>query len=157
LSAGNYPSSSVELRLIKWLEEALPAPSSQLASLKTQKILSSSLKLGSITHFSRIQLWLVDGEQKSIPPVDNISSQSARSQNFDTDADWNIVTEPGSGVNGRQVKVSRGKFLGGSSGVNGTLCIRGTKQDFDDWNMPGWSGEEVFGYMKKVKSEFHID
>jgi choline dehydrogenase-like flavoprotein len=48
------------------------------------------------------------------------------------------------------VKVSRGKFLGGSSGVNGTLCIRGTKQDYDDWDMPGWSGEEVFSYMKKV-------
>lgn len=73
-----------------------------------------------------------------------------RSQNFDTEADWNIVTEPSPGANGRQVKVSRGKFLGGSSGVNGTLCIRGTKQDYDDWNIPGWSGEEVFGYMKKV-------
>lgn len=84
-------------------------------------------------------------------------SHPDRSQNFDTEADWNIVTEPGSGVNGRQVKVSRGKFLGGSSGVNGTLCIRGTKQDFDDWNMPGWSGEEVFGYMKKVQNEFNID
>jgi choline dehydrogenase-like flavoprotein len=48
------------------------------------------------------------------------------------------------------VKVSRGKFLGGSSGVNGTLCIRETMQDYDDWDMPGWSGEEVFGYMKKV-------
>ena len=48
------------------------------------------------------------------------------------------------------MKVSRGKFLGGSSGVNGTLCIRGTKQDYDDWDMPGWSGEEVFSYMKKV-------
>jgi len=34
--------------------------------------------------------------------------------------------------------------------VYGTLCIRGTKQDYDDWNIPGWSGEEVFGYMKKV-------
>jgi choline dehydrogenase-like flavoprotein len=77
-------------------------------------------------------------------------SYSYRSQNFDTEADWNIVTEPSPGANGRQVKVSRGKFLGGSSGVNGTLCIRGTKQDYDDWNIPGWSGEEVFGYMKKV-------
>jgi len=52
------------------------------------------------------------------------------------------------------VKVSRGKFLGGSSGVNGTLCIRGTRQDYDDWNMPGWSGEEVFSYMKKAEN-FH--
>ncbi|KAH6717987.1 hypothetical protein BKA61DRAFT_598800 [Leptodontidium sp. MPI-SDFR-AT-0119] len=76
------------------------------------------------------------------------------SQNFDTEADWNIVTEPSPGANGRQVKVSRGKFLGGSSGVNGTLCIRGTPQDYDDWNMPGWSGNEVFGYMKKAEN-FH--
>lgn len=74
-----------------------------------------------------------------------------RSQNFDTEADWNIVTEPSPGANGRQVKVSRGKFLGGSSGVNGTLCIRGTPQDYDDWNIPGWSGNEVFDYMKKVR------
>lgn len=77
-----------------------------------------------------------------------------RSQNFDTEADWNIVTEPSRGVNNRQVKVSRGKFLGGSSGVNGTLCIRGTKQDYDDWNLPGWSGNEVFDYMKKAEN-FH--
>jgi choline dehydrogenase-like flavoprotein len=78
------------------------------------------------------------------------NSQPIRSQNFDTEADWNIVTEPSPGANDRQVKVSRGKFLGGSSGVNGTLCVRGTKQDFDDWDLPGWNGEEVFGYMKKV-------
>ncbi|PVH88080.1 GMC oxidoreductase [Cadophora sp. DSE1049] len=76
------------------------------------------------------------------------------SQNFDTEADWNIVTEPSPGANGRQVKVSRGKFLGGSSGVNGTLCIRGTPQDYDDWNMPGWGGKEVFDYMKKAEN-FH--
>lgn len=69
---------------------------------------------------------------------------------LDTEGDWNITTEPNAGANNRRVKVSRGKFLGGSSGVNGTLCIRGTKQDYDDWNIPGWSGEEVFEYMKKV-------
>lgn len=37
------------------------------------------------------------------------------------------------GVDGRQVKLSRGRFLGGSSGVNGTLVVKGTKQDYDDW------------------------
>lgn len=52
------------------------------------------------------------------------------------------------------MKVSRGKFLGGSSGVNGTLCIRGTKADYDDWDMQGWGGEEVWGYMKKAEN-FH--
>jgi choline dehydrogenase-like flavoprotein len=76
-----------------------------------------------------------------------------RSQRFDTDTDWNIISEPSAGINNRQVALTRGRFLGGSSGVNGTLCIRGTKQDYDDWNLPGWSGEEVFGYMNKVRQE----
>jgi choline dehydrogenase-like flavoprotein len=53
-------------------------------------------------------------------------------------------------VGGRQVKVSRGRFLGGSSGVNGTLCIRGTKQDYDDWGMEEWTGDKMFRYMAKV-------
>jgi choline dehydrogenase-like flavoprotein len=72
------------------------------------------------------------------------------SQLFDKETDWNIVSVPGNGVNERQVKLSRGKYLGGCSGCNGTLCIRGSKQDFDDWNMEGWSGDEFFGYMRKV-------
>lgn len=71
-------------------------------------------------------------------------------QNFDRETDWNIVTSPGTGINNRQVKLSRGKFLGGSSGCNGTLCIRGSKQDYDDWGLDGWSGEEFFEYMRKV-------
>lgn len=55
------------------------------------------------------------------------------SKNFDSETDWNLVTKPMDGVDGRQVKLSRGKFLGGSSGVNGTLCIKGCRQDYDDW------------------------
>lgn len=55
------------------------------------------------------------------------------------------------GINNRQVKLSRGKFLGGCSGCNGTLCIRGSKQDYDDWNIAGWGGEEFFEYMRKVR------
>jgi choline dehydrogenase-like flavoprotein len=54
------------------------------------------------------------------------------------------------GVDNRQVKLSRGRFLGGSSGCNGTLCIRGNKQDYDDWKLEGWSGEEFFKAMRKV-------
>lgn len=42
------------------------------------------------------------------------------------------------------------RFLSGSSGTNGTLCIRGTPKDYDDWNLNGWSGQEVFKYMSKV-------
>ena len=54
------------------------------------------------------------------------------------------------GVDDRQVKLSRGRFLGGSSGCNGTLCVRGSPQDYDDWGLEGWSGKEVFAAMRKV-------
>lgn len=30
------------------------------------------------------------------------------------------------------------------------MCVRGVKQDFDDWNLEGWSGDEFFDYMKKA-------
>lgn len=52
------------------------------------------------------------------------------------------------------MKLSRGKFLGGCSGCNGTLCIRGSKQDYDDWCIKGWSGDEFFKYMEKVRLRF---
>jgi choline dehydrogenase-like flavoprotein len=86
--------------------------------------------------------------------LENVHMAGGWSQNFDSETDWNIVTEPMKEVNGRQVKCSRGRFLGGSSGVNGTLCIRGTKQDYDDWGFDEWSGEKMFGYMKKAET-FH--
>jgi choline dehydrogenase-like flavoprotein len=47
------------------------------------------------------------------------------------------------------------RFLGGSSGCNGALAIRGSREDYDDWDLPGWSGEEVFECMKKVLTYSH--
>ncbi|KAK5099254.1 hypothetical protein LTS08_005834 [Lithohypha guttulata] len=85
---------------------------------------------------------------------ENIKMTGGWSKNFDSETDWNLVTPPMPGVDGRQVKLSRGKFLGGSSGVNGTLCIRGTEADFDDWGLDGWSGKEMFAYMRKSEN-FH--
>jgi choline dehydrogenase-like flavoprotein len=68
--------------------------------------------------------------------------------------DWNILSEAGAGVNGRRIPCIRGRFLGGLSGMNGTLCIRGTRRDYDDWNIPGWSGDDMYTYMAKAET-FH--
>ncbi|CUS12308.1 unnamed protein product [Tuber aestivum] len=81
-----------------------------------------------------------------------IYEKNRASKNFGTDADWNIITEPNPGLDGRQVNASRGKFLGGSSGCNGTLSVRGTKQDYDDWQLPGWSGNDVWKCMEKAEN-----
>ncbi|KAL4804743.1 hypothetical protein BDV18DRAFT_27237 [Aspergillus unguis] len=86
--------------------------------------------------------------------LENVHMAGGWSNNFDSETDWNLVTEPMAGVDDRQVKLSRGRFLGGSSGCNGTLCIRGSRQDYDDWGLEGWSGEEFFDAMKKSET-FH--
>lgn len=70
---------------------------------------------------------------------------------FGSESDWNIETEPNKELNNRTIGAVRGKFLGGSSGINTTLCIRGTKQDFDDWGMDEWSGDKMFEYMRRVQ------
>lgn len=82
--------------------------------------------------------------------LDNVHMVGGWSQNFDKDTDWNITSEPAPGINGRQVSNSRGRFLGGCSGLNGTLCIRGNKQDYDDWGLEGWTGEDMWENMAKV-------
>ncbi|EXJ78576.1 hypothetical protein A1O1_08977 [Capronia coronata CBS 617.96] len=86
--------------------------------------------------------------------LENVHMVGGWSNNFDSETDWNIVTEPQSSADGRQIKCSRGRLLGGSSGVNGTLCIRGVKQDFDDWKLDGWTGEDMWRCMNKSET-FH--
>ncbi|KAJ2893473.1 Pyranose dehydrogenase 3 [Zalerion maritima] len=86
--------------------------------------------------------------------LENAHMVGGWSQLFDKETDWNVISEPRPAVNNRQVKLSRGKFLGGCSGCNGTLCVRGSKKDFDDWNLEGWSGDEFWKYMSKAET-FH--
>lgn len=76
---------------------------------------------------------------------------------FGTNGDWGIKTEPQEHANNRQIDLYRGRFLGGSSGCNGCLTIRGTKQDYDDWDVRGWSGDEVFNYMRKSETFYAKD
>jgi len=77
-------------------------------------------------------------------------NSSSWTQNHYGPTDWNIVSPPQAGLNGRECRLPRGRFLGGSSGSNGTICVRGVKQDYDDWGFPEWSGDEMFRAMKKV-------
>ncbi len=108
---------------------------------------------GRLAEDSNVKILLVEAGPHN-KDLENVHMVGGWSQNLDKETDWNITTEKMDGVDGRQVKVSRGRFLGGCSGVNGTLCIRGSKTDYDDWGMEGWSGEEMFRYMSKVSVWF---
>jgi choline dehydrogenase-like flavoprotein len=74
-----------------------------------------------------------------------------------TDWDWRYISQPMAKANNRQIHLPRGKFLGGSSGANGTLMLRGVKEDYNRlarMGIEGWSWDEVLPFFKKSET-FH--
>ena len=73
---------------------------------------------------------------------------------FNPRVNWCFETEPEAGMNGRRIYWPRGKTLGGSSSINGLICIRGQREDYDRWataGNPGWSYEDVLPYFKRLE------
>lgn len=63
---------------------------------------------------------------------------------------WAFETVPQAGLNGRRGYQPRGKMLGGSSGMNAMVYVRGQAEDYDDWaaqGNSGWSYQEVLPYF----------
>ncbi|MCC7081170.1 MAG: choline dehydrogenase [Burkholderiales bacterium] len=75
---------------------------------------------------------------------------------FDRNINWMFETEPESHMNGRTIKVPRGRVLGGSSSINGLIYIRGQHEDFDAWRAagnPGWGFDDCLPYFKKAENQ----
>ncbi|MEO8541873.1 MAG: mycofactocin system GMC family oxidoreductase MftG [bacterium] len=67
--------------------------------------------------------------------------------------DWHWT---GDAVPGRTVTYPRGKVTGGSSAVNGIVAIRGTPEDYDEWEAvgnPGWSFKDCLPYFRKLEDD----
>ncbi|KAK7999608.1 alcohol oxidase [Apiospora arundinis] len=60
--------------------------------------------------------------------------------------DWNFVTVPQTGANGRRIHYARGKCLGGSSARNFMIYQRGTAQSYDKWAAA--VGDTSYGWAK---------
>lgn len=68
------------------------------------------------------------------------------------ETDWRYPSEPDPTIGGRSPLCPAGKMLGGSSVMNGMVYVRGQRQDFDDWNIPGWTFDELLPFFKKTES-----
>ncbi|KAF5311363.1 hypothetical protein D9611_012594 [Ephemerocybe angulata] len=66
---------------------------------------------------------------------------------------WNYVTTPQLGLNGRTIGVPRGRGLGGSSCINGMAYSRGASDDYDNWARltgdPRWRWNALWPYIKR--------
>ena len=69
---------------------------------------------------------------------------------------WSYESEPEPQLGGRRIFTPRGKVLGGSSSINGLVYIRGQAEDFDGWEVPGWSYGELLPYFGKSEGSLGL-
>ncbi len=71
-----------------------------------------------------------------------------------TELDWEYVTEPQTHLEGRRIKVPRGRVLGGSSSINAQVYLRGHRADYDHWarlGNEGWGYDDVLPYFERAE------
>lgn len=69
---------------------------------------------------------------------------------FKTGVDWAFTTVEQPHAGGRRFYWPRGKVLGGSSAINATIYIRGSKADFDGWG-EGWRWDDVLPAFRGIE------
>ena len=69
---------------------------------------------------------------------------------------WRFESEPVKALNNRVLYQPRGKVLGGSSSINGTVYMRGTPADYDEWRQrgcEGWDWDSVLPCFKRAEDQ----
>ncbi|GGK32651.1 GMC oxidoreductase [Deinococcus malanensis] len=79
-----------------------------------------------------------------------IRAPGAFSRLFRSRHDWAFETTPQRHAHGRRLYWPRGKVLGGSSAINATIWIRGSRQDFDGWG-DGWTWNDVLPAFRALE------
>ena len=71
----------------------------------------------------------------------------------DKTVNWSYESEPEPHCHNRRIFTPRGKVLGGSSSINGLVYIRGQREDYDDWGVPGWDYKGLLPYFIKAEDQ----
>lgn len=66
--------------------------------------------------------------------------------------DWCFQSEPVPTAGNKTYSMPRGRLLGGSSGINYLMYVRGSRRDYDGWaslGNEGWGWDDMVPYFKK--------
>lgn len=66
------------------------------------------------------------------------------------------VTKKSAAVGNRELVLPAGGVLGGGSSINFMMYSRAQRSDFDSWQTPGWSADEMLPYLRKVGLYWHF-
>ncbi|MFI5588084.1 GMC family oxidoreductase [Amycolatopsis sp. NPDC051758] len=70
---------------------------------------------------------------------------------FRTSVDWDYDSHFEPGLDRRRIFIPRGKVLGGTSSINAMLYIRANPLDYNSWNQPGWSYDELLPLFRRAE------
>ncbi|MEU4397198.1 FAD-dependent oxidoreductase [Micromonospora orduensis] len=91
----------------------------------------------------------------------NIHVPAGAAKLFRTQLDWDYDSHLEPFCNDRRIYLPRGRVLGGTGSINGMIYTRGNRLDYDSWDQPGWSFDELLPYFVRAEdnergaSEFH--
>jgi choline dehydrogenase len=72
-------------------------------------------------------------------------------QQFGTSLDWCYETEPEPGCADRRIPQHAGRVLGGTSAMNMMVWVKGSDLDYDGWQLPGWSWQDVAPVFARIE------
>ena len=91
------------------------------------------------------------------PPERELMPAACASLQLDPATDWMFWADPGKaglGLKERRMRTPRGKMLGGSSGINYMVWVRGHPHDFDHWaelGAEGWNYDAVLPAFRRME------
>ncbi|WP_420861353.1 GMC family oxidoreductase [Algirhabdus cladophorae] len=65
---------------------------------------------------------------------------------------WGYNSAPQPELNGRKIMQPRGKVVGGCAAINVGSWSRGTMENYESWDLPGWDWDTVLETYKKIES-----
>lgn len=104
---------------------------------------------GRLATESSASVLLIEAGGSDRRPTVRIPLASARQ--YGTSLDWAYETDPEPGCANRRIPLPRGRVLGGSSSMNGMLWVKGSNLDYDGWQLPGWSWNDVAPVFVRIE------